>query len=44
MRRAIFRQHGAPVKVIELIEEARPRKPGPKEVRVRKQVDDNQPC
>lgn len=37
MKRAIFRQHGDPVKVIELIEEPDPQ-PGPKEVRVRNRV------
>jgi len=37
MKRAIFRRHGDPVKVIELIEEPDPQ-PGPKEVRVRNRV------
>lgn len=37
MKRAIFRQHGDPLKVIELIEEPDPQ-PGPKEVRVRNRV------
>ncbi|WP_050930067.1 zinc-dependent alcohol dehydrogenase family protein [Aestuariivita boseongensis] len=37
MKRAIFRQHGDPAKVIEIIEEDDPT-PGPGEVRVRNQV------
>lgn len=37
MKRAIFRQHGDPANVIELIEEPDPL-PGPKEVRVRNRV------
>ena len=37
MKRAIFRKHGDPGKVIEIIEEPDPQ-PGPKEVRVRNRV------
>lgn len=37
MKRAIFRRHGVPQDVIELVEEADPR-PGPNEVRVRNRV------
>lgn len=37
MKRAIFRKHGDPAKVIEIIEEPDPQ-PGPKEVRVRNRV------
>jgi len=37
MKRAIFREHGDPAQVIEIIEEPDPQ-PGPKEVRVRNKV------